>query len=322
MGDRSALVLGAGVSGLTTAYRLQDDGWQVRIWTAAEPDATTSAVAAAIWYPYRVEPRDRALAWGRRSYERFAALAQDPSTGVVMTDGLEVFREPRDPPWWVEAVPDVRRADPDDLPDGFADGLVMTLPVIEMPVYLAWLLRRFVSRGGELVLHEVGGLDEVVGRAALVVNCTGLASRDLVDDGELRSVRGQVVRVANPGIRRFVLHQGDPVTYVIPRSRDLVLGGTAEEGAWELSPDPAVAEEIRRRCEELDPRIAQLPVVGHAVGLRPGRPAVRLEREELDGTVVIHDYGHGGAGVTLSWGCADDVVELAGRLGRPVTSGG
>lgn len=313
VGTRNALVLGAGVSGLTVACRLQEDGWQVRIWTADEPGDTTSAVAAAIWYPYRVEPRDRALEWGRRTFRRFARLAGDGSTGVVMTEGLELFREPSDDPWWLDAVPDVRRADPDELPSGFADGLRLTLPVIEMPVYLSWLMRQFVSRGGELVLHAVGGLDEVVGRADVVVNCTGLASRELVDDRQLQAVQGQVVRVANAGIRRFVVHHADPVTYVIPRSRDVVLGGTAEEGAWDTAPDPDVAEEIRRRCAELEPRVADLPVVGHAVGLRPDRPSVRLERVDVDGTAVVHDYGHGGAGVTLSWGCADEVAQLIAR---------
>lgn len=310
VGTRNALVLGSGVSGLTVACRLQEDGWQVRIWTADEPSETTSAVAAAIWYPYRVEPRDRALEWGGRTFRRFARLAGDRSTGVVMTDGLELYREPTDDPWWLDAVPDVRRAAPDELPDGFADGLRLTLPVIEMPMYLSWLMRQFVSRGGELVLHAVQDLDEVVGRAGVVVNCTGLASRELVDDQQLQAVQGQVVRVANPGIRRFVVHHADPVTYVIPRSRDVVLGGTAEEGAWDTAPDPDVAEEIRRRCAQLEPRVADLPVVGHAVGLRPGRPSVRLERVDVDGTVVVHDYGHGGAGVTLSWGCADEVAQL------------
>lgn len=309
-GARNALVLGAGVSGLTVACRLQEDGWQVRIWTADEPADTTSAVAAAIWYPYRVEPRDRALEWGRRTFRRFARLAGDGSTGVVMTEGLELFREPTEDPWWLDAVPDARRADPDELPSGFSDGLRLTLPVIEMPMYLSWLMRQFVSRGGELVLHAVGDLDEVVGRADVIVNCTGLASRELVDDRQLQAVQGQVVRVANAGIRRFVVHHAAPVTYVIPRSRDVVLGGTAEEGAWGTAPDPDVAEEIRRRCAELEPRVADLPVVGHAVGLRPGRPSVRLERVEVDGTVVVHDYGHGGAGVTLSWGCADEVAQL------------
>lgn len=306
----TALVLGAGVSGLTVACRLQEEGWRVRIRTADEPDATTSAVAAAIWYPYRAEPRERVLEWGRRSFVRFTELARDRTSGVVMRDGLEVFREPTGDPWWVSAVPGLRRADADDLPGGFVDGLELTLPVIEMPVYLHWLLRRFVSQGGELLLQSVEDLAEVTDNADVVVNCVGLAARDLVGDAAVEPVRGQVVRVANPGIRRFVVHHADTVTYVVPRSRDLVLGGTAEDGRWDTAPDPDVAEDILERCRQLVPELDGAPVIGHAVGLRPARPEVRVERDEVDGTPVIHDYGHGGAGVTLSWGCADEVVRL------------
>lgn len=298
------------MSGLTVACRLQEDGWRVRIWTADEPGSTTSAVAAAIWYPYRAEPRQRVLDWARRSLVRFTELARDGTSGVRMCEGLEVFREPRDEPWWVRAVPGVQRAQPQELPDGYADGLRLTLPVIEMPLYLQWLLRRFVSAGGELMLRTAADLDEAVGRTDVVVNCAGLGARDLVGDRSLDPVRGQVVRVSNPGIDRFVLHHGDTVTYVVPRSRDVVLGGTADEGEWDTSPDPDVAEDILARCLALVPALDGAPVVGHAVGLRPVRPEVRLEREDVDGTPVVHDYGHGGAGVTLSWGCADDVVTL------------
>lgn len=306
----AALVLGAGVSGLTVACRLQDDGWRVRIWTSEEPGSTTSAVAAAIWYPYRAGPRDRVLDWGRRSLARFIDLARDPAAGVVLCAGLEVFREPTPDPWWMDAVPDVQRAGAEDLPDGFVDGLELRLPVIEMPIYLRWLLRRFVAGGGELSLRTVDGLAEATGRTDVVVNCTGLGARDLVDDGTVEPVRGQVVRVANPGLERFALHHADTVTYVVPRSHDVVLGGTADVGEWDTGPDPDVAEDIRERCRQLVPQLDGAPVIGHAAGLRPVRPEVRLERADVAGTPVVHDYGHGGAGVTLSWGCADEVARL------------
>jgi D-amino-acid oxidase len=96
------------------------------------------------------------------------------------------------------------------------------------------------------------------------------------------------------------------MVYVVPRGTDVVCGGTAVDGDESLEPDPDEAERILARCREVVPELAEAPVLGHAVGVRPGRTVVRLEREGD----VVHCYGHGGAGVTLSWGCADEVVGL------------
>lgn len=164
-------------------------------------------------------------------------------------------------------------------------------------------------------LRRLSSLEEARAAAPLVVHCAGVGARELAGDAALHPVRGQVVRVENPGVERFWLDDEHPegLTYVIPRGEDCILGGTAEEGAWSTEPDSAVARGILRRCAELEPQLAGARVLEHRVGLRPGRPAVRLEREDFaDGTRVVHCYGHGGAGVTLSWGCAEEVVRLAG----------
>ena len=76
-------------------------------------------------------------------------------------------------------------------------------------------------------------------------------------------------------------------------------------GAQRPSED-GVTEEILDRATLLVPELSRAKVLGHRVGLRPARPSVRLEREGN----VVHCYGHGGAGVTLSWGCADEVAAL------------
>jgi D-amino-acid oxidase len=185
--------------------------------------------------------------------------------------------------------------------------------VIEMPVYLPYLMNRFAGAGGSVEKRTISSLEEPAREARVVVNCTGLGARELVGDTNMMPIRGQVVRVSNPGLDRFVLDEANPegVTYVVPRSGDCIVGGTAEEGAWNTEPDPAVAADILRRCAALEPRLAQAEVLEHRVGLRPGRPEIRLERGDgADGVPRVHNYGHGGSGVTLSWGCAEETLGL------------
>ena len=314
-GDRNALVIGAGVVGLSAAVRLRERGWSVRVCAAAPPDRTTSAISAALWYPYRVGPADRVPGWGERTYAAFALLAGDPATGVRMVPGIEVLAPGADPhvfPDFAPFVPDFRLATADELPPGRV-GWALTLPIADTSVYLRWLAARFVDLGGEVEMRRFDSLDEALREVPLVVNCAGLGARELADDPAMRPVRGQVVRVENPGLRRFWLDDHNPagLTYIIPRTTDVILGGTDEEGAEDTTPDPAIADAILRRCIAAEPMLASAKVLEHRVGLRPWRPEVRLEVEDRATGRIIHDYGHGGAGVTLSWGCADAVADLA-----------
>jgi D-amino-acid oxidase len=297
-------VVGSGVIGLTSALRLQEAGFRVRVLAAEPPERTTSAVAAAVWYPYHAFPPERVLAWAARSREVYVQLALEAGSGVSIAAGIDVVRG--DGEAWQEAAGG-RRCRPEELPPGCPDGWVITVPLVETPIFLPYLLERLRARGAAIESRRVASLAEIDG---LVVNCAGLGARELAGDASLVPVRGQVVRVRNPGLERFVVdeHNPDGLTYVVPRSADCVLGGTAEEGDWELEPRAETSEAIVQRCVALEPRLEGAEVLSEAVGLRPGRPEVRLEREGD----VIHNYGHGGAGVTLSWGCADDVVALAG----------
>lgn len=312
-----AIVIGAGVIGLSTAIALQRVGWKVRIWTAATGRDTTSSLAAAVWYPYKAYPEDRVLPWSSRAFAVFSELAADPAAAVQMREAVELYRDPVPDPWWRSAVPQFRRAMSDDLPPGYRDGYVFTVPVIEMPLYLRYLRGRFEHAEGTIIQRHVQSLDEATPECELVVNCAGLGSRELVGDQQLVPIRGQIVRVRNPGLTRVIFDEEHPagVTYIVPRSSDCVLGGTAVDGAWDTQPDPAVAAAILRRCVALEPRLADAPILEHKVGLRPGRPVIRLEAERLlSGVPCIHNYGHGGAGVTLSWGCAEEAAALAQQI--------
>jgi D-amino-acid oxidase len=221
-----------------------------------------------------------------------------------MLTGTEVLATPQPDPWWRSAVPSLDRET--SLPPGYADGWTFVAPVVDMPVFLRWLVRRVEELGGTLTRMNLSALPD---DGTLVVNATGLGGRHFGADPSVTPVRGQVVVVEQVGIARWVLDSAG-LTYVVPRTDEVVVGGTDVEGEWSRTPDPAVAEGILHRATALVPELEGARVRRHKVGLRPARPGVRLEREGN----VIHCYGHGGAGVTLSWGCADDVVGLgAGR---------
>jgi D-amino-acid oxidase len=191
-----------------------------------------------------------------------------------------------------------------DVPAGYADGWSFTTPVIEMPVYLDWLAGRVAELGGTITRLGLRALPQ---GGDVVVNCSGLGARLLGADRTVVPVRGQVVYVEQVGVDRWWLDGAGP-TYVVPREHDVVVGGTDQEGEWSRTPSPESAAAILQRAAQLVPALRDARILRHKVGLRPVRPAVRLERVGR----VVHCYGHGGAGVTLSWGAADEVAALVG----------
>jgi D-amino-acid oxidase len=300
----AVLVVGAGVIGLTAAIRLREAGVPADVVARERPEATTSAVAAALWYPYRAFPRERLAGWSARGFEVLSDLARDPDSGVRMRWGTERIGGDAEDPWWREAVPTFART---------AAGWRFEAPVADMSVHLPWLAGRLAALGGTVGLAALGSVDEALARAPVVVNCAGLGAREIAGDASMVAVRGQILRVGGVAVDEWLLDQADPeaLLYVVPRERDVVLGGTAVDGDEDLRPDPDVARASRARCEAAMPALRGARVLGETVGLRPGRPAVRLDAEARPGGTVVHCYGHGGAGVTLAWGCAEEVVRLA-----------
>ena len=164
-------------------------------------------------------------------------------------------------------MPALTRVTPPGPP--YVDGWTFVAPVVEMPVYLRWLAGRVEELGGTLTRMALTALPD---QAEVVVNATGLGARRMADDPSMVPVRGQVVYVEQVGLDRWWLDGAGP-TYVVPRAHDIVVGGTDDEGEWDRRPDPDVAEADpragdRRWC----PRWPRARVLGHKVGLRPGRP--------------------------------------------------
>jgi len=303
------IVVGGGIIGLTAAVRLSQRGAQVTVWTPEPPGRTVSAVAAAAWYPTRTGFDPRLLTWASATYDQFRRDAFDRVPGVLMRETRNLERSgATGEPWWAPAARGVRclAADPP-----WTREVRFQAPLVEMGTYLPWLRERLLAAGVRVVRRRVDRLEEALVEAPLVVNATGLAARTLCGDPDVLPARGQIVLVANPGVFTSVRDEGDPGTYVHPRSRDVVLGGTWQEGDWNTVPDPATRDAILERCLALVPELAGAPVLGEKVGLRPvRRGGPRVEAEKWPGGTVVHAYGHGGAGMTLSWGCADEIVAL------------
>lgn len=305
-------VVGGGVVGLTSALAVARAGHSV--WCVRERPGTetVSGVAGGLWFPYHVEPRDRVTRWGLVALERFVALAADPATGVRLAEGVVVDRRAEPDHWWTAGLPEicgVRAARPDELPADATGGVVARLPLVDMTTHLAWLEAECASAGVELAVGRVGALDELADD--LVVVAAGMGSPHLTGEPPLEPGRGQVARVANPGIDRWLVDDEHPdgMTYVLPHERWVVCGGTDESGADEAV-DAALGARILARCAGAVPALAGARVLAHAVGLRPLAPSVRLQRHGIRGKTVVTNYGHGGAGVTLSWGCAAEVAAL------------
>jgi D-amino-acid oxidase len=309
------VVIGAGVSGLTTAVVLAEAGAMVRV-IAEEAPGATSLAAGAMWGPYLVEPKDKVARWSQRSLEVFGELASDSATGVRLTSGIEASRQADAPPDWATTLPGFRPCAAAELPPGYNSGYRFTVPLIDMPVYLDYLQRRLADAGARVEQRRLRSLPEA-GPAAAIVNCTGIGAHDLVTDPELRPIRGQHVVVINPGLTEFFSEDtglSPDLLCIYPHGDTVVLGGTAIEGNGDLDSDDAAAKAILARCTLTEPRLADAQIIEHRIGARPTRDIVRVESDRLeDGTLVVHNYGHGGAGVTLSWGCAENVLTLLGE---------
>jgi D-amino-acid oxidase len=310
---KSVAIIGAGVSGLTCGVVFAERGFRTSIFAEQIGTHTTSGAAAALWFPYDAEPAKKVIPWALATYQVLVDLSKDSGSGVSMIELRQFCRTGKIqiPDW---AQPYVIPSEVGGSLDisVFESDFALRVPLMDTTIYLDYLANRFQKAGGAIQEKvRLEKVDDVDPKFDLVINCAGIGARELARDVDLEPHRGQVAIVPKiDNLNSAIVCDDAPLMYAVPRTNDCVFGGT-NEVSDNLAPDPATTDSIVTECSRLL-RIKKPRVLRERVGLRPFRKSgVRLEKEKLsDGRTVIHNYGHGGSGLTLSWGCARNVLHL------------
>jgi D-amino-acid oxidase len=341
-------VVGAGVSCLTTALLLsRNPAYKVTIVAKHMPGdydiEYTSPWAGANYLPISNTVGNR---WEKNTWPELARLAKDVPEAGIHFQNTVILNRKKDvesttgqwfnellskSPWFKDVVPDFRVLPEKDLPEGTDSATAFTSVCINTAIYLPYLLSECRKNGvvlkREILKHisDAAGMHHSGNKVDIIVNCTGLLASKLggVMDKDVIPVRGQIVLVRNdPGVMLTISGTDDgedEVCYIMQRAAGggTILGGTYQKGSWESQPDPNQAMRIMKRAVEICPQltggkgIEALSVIRHGVGLRPLRlSGVRIEKEKINATWVVHNYGHGGWGYQGSYGCSEGAVEL------------
>ncbi|XP_049754826.1 D-aspartate oxidase [Elephas maximus indicus] len=317
-------VVGAGVIGLSTALCISKLVPRSSITVISDkftPD-TTSDVAAGILIPhaYADTPIHKQKQWFRETFDHLLAIANSAEAkdaGVLLVSGWQIFQNlpTEEAPFWADVVLGFRKMTEAELKKfpQHVFGQGFTTLKCEGPAYLPWLEKRVKGSGGLILKRRIEDLWELHPSFDIVVNCSGLGSRELAGDSKILPVRGQVLKVQAPWVKHFI-RDGSGLTYIYPGATNVTLGGTKQKGDWNLSPDPEISRDILSRCCALEPSLHGAYHIEEKVGLRPFRPAVRLQKELLvqDGRKlpVVHHYGHGSGGISVHWGMALEASKL------------
>ncbi|MES2217913.1 MAG: FAD-dependent oxidoreductase [Pseudomonadota bacterium] len=307
-------IIGAGVNGLSTGIELLKKGYEVIIFTDQITPNTTSDIACAIWMPYKVAPKEQAMSWAASSLEQFKQFAKETDeAGILFKTHTELHSKYEQKPEWMNFLEQLPV--PSYVPAEYkANSFTVKIPVIDTKKYMPYLHKLFLTNGGKIHTAKITALTELYSKYNVVINCAGLGAKELVNDNTVYPIRGHVLSIKKPeGFDDSMVCPDDALAHIISRTDDCLIGGTAEENNWSTTPDSNTKEQILSRVKTIYPPLANQPIIilKEMIGLRPGRPTVRLEMSFHDlQHVVIHNYGHGGAGFALSWGCAQAVATL------------
>ncbi|CAL7952135.1 unnamed protein product [Xylocopa violacea] len=325
------VVIGGGIVGLTTALQLKRELRNIEVTVLASNfDDTVSHVAAGIFRigsSYSGPTEEITREWIRDSYEYYDDIrktVESPFAGVTTISGyLFANSSPETVKnhWMQDLVPIYRRATDEEfqlVQNNWKYGSFFTTLLTECRLHLPWARKKLQENGVKLEIKEINSLKELAFDWDLIMNCTGLGARTLCGDTHLVSMRGQVLKVKAPWMKMFFYGELD--TYIIPGFNNIVtLGGSRNFDSENTKLCPYESAAIRERCENLLPGLKKAKVVREEVGLRPHRENnVRVEVERivngLSTAILVHNYGHGGYGVSTAPGTANYAIKLAKEM--------
>ncbi|CAK9805060.1 D-aspartate oxidase [Anthophora quadrimaculata] len=325
-------VVGAGVIGMTSALAVKEafPQFEVHVFASEFSPGTTGDGSAGLCCPYLLgnTPCDKVLEWTRITRQWLEKFWKGGLASEVGLSLVPMYRFTSDPDGfsdssWSEVVYGAHRLTKKELEKwneehttNYTEGFMFLTYTVEPVRLLPWLTQQFLRAGGQIRKRKIHRLAELIDdKYNLIVNCSGLGARELVNDDTVIPIRGQVTKVMASWLMHGFVEDDEHGHYVIPNFDNVVLGGTHQENDFDCTPRKEDAQFISTGCCRKVPSLKNAKVVKKWVGLRPGREELRLEPEFLKHSegreiMIIHNYGHGGSGVTLCWGCALNVTQI------------
>lgn len=315
----NVLVLGRGVSGLTTALKLLEAGYQVVVWAKEAPGdfAPTSLNAYACWTPVRMENDSRIERWAFETLTDFELLANVSNSGVTLKPVFDL-KTTIEEPWYANRLQCFHATD--EITSSYRDvHVIEQAPVIDPTLYLPWLQSQVAAKGGCFVQRQVDNLFDCPNEFDVIINCTSLGARQLCNDKDLCPLMLQYVTIKNRDFDRVVMDSDGPnqLAHIVPHADRIIIGTTYDEGSESMTVDETMTTGIIRRCSRIAPGFTVSPsdIVSVKRCVRPKRSGIRVEPEQLsDGRWVIHNYGGDGKTFIVSHGVADEICGYLNQL--------
>ena len=268
-----------------------------------------------------MEYREKLKRWTRATFTKFESLFRSEINAelqICLRFGYYTLYKALPDPWWIDCVvgfhhvhPQSKEAAVANLPVNCTDIWAFATYITNCTKYLEWLMREFQANGGTVEKRKVKSLEEF-SDYDIVINCTGMWAGELVPEHDMKPCRGQTILAKAPWVSTFIVDEdGLDLTYIFPRANTIVMGGTAEIGNYSEETNSETTQKILEKCIKFMPSLKKAQILGGLAGLRPLRSRVRLDTEVgPKGGLTIHCYGHGGQGVVLSWGCAQEIGDI------------